>query len=260
MRATLFLADLHLSPALPRTVAAFERFIDGIDARDVDAVYILGDLFEFWIGDDMLRMPFVAALVARLASLRARGVTLRIMHGNRDFLLGRDFAHAAAAELIDDPFILERDGVRWILTHGDALCTDDVGYQRFRRFARRRAMQRLFLAWPRRWRMKLAGNMRASSQQAGPRRMHVSDVNADAVSALFAQAAATRMIQGHTHRPARHDERHGGQAATRWVLPDWDLDATPPRGGYLRLDDQGLLEIAATAPPAPGLTIRDAAR
>lgn len=248
MRATLFLADLHLSPALPRTVAAFERFIDGIDPRDVGAVYILGDLFEFWVGDDMLRMPFIAALVARLASLRARGVTLRVMHGNRDFLLGRDFSRAAAAELIDDPFILETDGARWILTHGDALCTDDVGYQRFRRLARRRLVQRVFLAWPQRWRMKLAGDMRANSEQAGPARMRISDVNADAVSALFAEGAATRMIHGHTHRPARHDTPHGGRSATRWVLPDWELDTAPPRGGYLRLDGRDVREIAITSP------------
>ncbi|MCY0387955.1 UDP-2,3-diacylglucosamine diphosphatase [Robbsia sp. Bb-Pol-6] len=245
-RATLFLADLHLSPAIPRTVAAFERFIDAIDAHDVGAVYILGDLFEFWIGDDMLRTPFAAAVAARLASLAARGIALRVMHGNRDFLLGRRFARAAAAELIPDPFILDTAGARWILTHGDALCTDDIGYQRFRRFARHRAVQCLFLAWPRRWRMKLAGNMRANSEQAGGSRMHISDVNGDAVAALFARSAATRMIQGHTHRPARHDESHDGRAATRWVLPDWELDTTPPRGGYLRLDDQGLREIAVT--------------
>lgn len=247
-RATLFLADLHLSASIPRTVAAFERFIDGIDPRDVGAVYILGDLFEFWIGDDMLRAPFVAALVARLATLQARGVTLRIMHGNRDFLLGRRFARAAAAELIADPFILETAGARWILTHGDALCTDDAGYQRFRRIARRRVVQRLFLAAPHRWRMKLAGDMRANSEQAGHSRMHISDVNGGAVAALFARGAATRMIQGHTHRPARHDESHDGRTATRWVLPDWELDTTPPRGGYLRLDDQGLREIAVTSP------------
>ncbi|MGI4855677.1 MAG: UDP-2,3-diacylglucosamine diphosphatase [Janthinobacterium lividum] len=247
-RATLFLADLHLSPAIPRTVAAFERFIDAIDPCDVGTVYILGDLFEFWIGDDMLRTPFVAALVARLASLQARGVTLCIMHGNRDFLLGRRFARAAAAELIPDPYILDAAGTRWILTHGDALCTDDIGYQRFRRIARQRAVQRVFLAWPQRWRMKLAGNMRANSEQAGQSRMHISDVNGSAVAALFEQGSAARMIQGHTHRPARHDESHAGRVATRWVLPDWELDADPPRGGYLRLDAQGLREIAVTPP------------
>lgn len=252
-RATLFVSDLHLSPSIPLTVAAFERFIDGIDATDVGAVYILGDLFEFWIGDDMMRTPFAADIVARLATLRARGIRLFVMHGNRDFLLGKRFARAARAELIADPFPIAIGQTRWLLTHGDALCTDDEQYQRFRHIVRRRWVQLFFLSWPFRWRMKLAANMRANSERSGASRMHITDVNPQAVQALFERYDAYGMIQGHTHRPRRHDERYDapgsatgtpGTPRVRWVLADWELDATPPRGGYLRLDAHGLQAIS----------------
>ncbi len=254
-RATLFLSDLHLSPSIPLTVAAFERFVDSIDATDVGEVYILGDLFEFWIGDDMMRTPFAAEVVARLATLRARGIRLFVMHGNRDFLLGKRFARAAGAVLIPDPFPIAIGNERWLLTHGDALCTDDLQYQRFRRIVRRRWVQWFFLRWPFRWRMKLAANMRANSERSGASRMHITDVNARAVQALFERYDAHGMIQGHTHRPCRHDERYGASGAAgspdsatatariRWVLADWELDETPPRGGYLRLDANGLQAI-----------------
>lgn len=249
-RATLFLSDLHLSPSIPLTVAAFERFVDDLDPADVGEVYILGDLFEFWIGDDMMRSPFAADMVARLATISARGIRLRVMHGNRDFLLGKRFARAAGAELITDPFPISIGQARWLLTHGDALCTDDAPYQRFRRIVRRRWVQLFFLSWPFRWRMKLAANMRANSERSGASRMHITDVNAQAVQALFEQYDACGMIQGHTHRPRRHETvfaPHGSGVATphvRWVLADWELDATPPRGGYLRLDADGLRAIS----------------
>lgn len=250
-RATLFLADLHLSPSIPRTVSAFERFIDGIDATDVGQVYILGDLFEFWIGDDMMTSPFTAAVVARLASLRERGIRLFVMHGNRDFLLGKRFAQAAGAQLIDDPTLFEGFGRRWLLTHGDALCTDDMAYQRFRATTRKRWIQCFFLRWPLRLRTRIAANMRAKSEQAGPARMHITDVNRDAVAALFDASGVDGIIQGHTHRPATHDETRNGQARTRWVLADWEMDATPPRGGYLRLDEHGLHAISLATLPRP---------
>jgi UDP-2,3-diacylglucosamine hydrolase len=238
--ALLFLADLHLSPAIPRTVTAFEQFIDGIGA-EVAAVYILGDLFEYWIGDDMLAInPFTRRIAERLASLRARGIRLYIMHGNRDFLLGQRFAQAAGATLIDDPFVLEVFGERWVLTHGDAMCTDDVRYQRFRRVVRKPWVQRFFLAWPLRWRQKLAGNMRENSERTGAARMDITDVSHAEVRRLFDQSGARIMIQGHTHKPATHDETRAGHPATRWVLPDWELDTPRPRGGYLRVDAQGI--------------------
>lgn len=239
-RAILFLADLHLSTGIPHTVAAFERFIDALDADDVGAVYILGDLFEFWIGDDMLTSPFAASIAAKLASVAHRGMKLYLMHGNRDFLLGARFARAADATLLQDPHRLNAFGQRWLLSHGDDLCTDDLAYQRFRAIARKRWLQWIFLHCPLAWRKRLAANMRAKSERTGASRMHISDVTPQAVAALFDAYDVDALIQGHTHRPARHDASRDGRTLTRWVLADWELDHAPLRGGYLRLDQDGM--------------------
>jgi len=239
-RAILFLADLHLSTGIPRTVAAFERFIDALNPEDVGSVYILGDLFEFWIGDDMLASPFAAAIATKLASVAQRGMTLYLMHGNRDFLLGERFARAASATLLEDPHRLDAFGQRWLLSHGDALCTDDLAYQRFRATVRKPWIQWLFLRWPFAWRMQIAANMRAKSERTGASRMQISDVTPQAVSALFDAYEVDALIQGHTHRPARHDASCGDRTLTRWVLADWELDHAPLRGGYLRLDQDGM--------------------
>jgi len=238
--AILFLADLHLSTGIPCTVAAFERFIDSLDPEDIGSVYILGDLFEFWIGDDMLATPFAAAIATKLASVGQRGITLFLMHGNRDFLLGKRFAHAAGATLLSDPHRLDAFGQRCLLSHGDALCSDDVSYQRFRAIVRKRWVQWIFLRWPFAWRMRIAANMREKSARTGASRMQISDVTPHAVATLFDTNDVDVLIQGHTHRPARHDESRDGRMLTRWVLADWELDDVPPRGGYLRLDQQGL--------------------
>jgi len=239
-RAILILSDLHLSPSIPLTVQAFERFIDALDPVDVDAVYILGDLFEFWIGDDSLESPFAAGIAAKLASVSQRGMRLFVMHGNRDFLLGKRFARTARATLLADPHPLEAFGQHWLLTHGDALCTEDLSYQRFRAIVRRRWVQWLFLRWPLRWRTQIATNMRAKSEQAGASRMQISDVAPKTVAALFdTYSGIDALIQGHTHRPARHDESRDGRTLTRWVLSDWELDHAPQRASFLRLDTQG---------------------
>src|ERR1700731_579883 len=131
LRPILLISDLHLSTALPRTVAAFEHFIR-VTAAQAQAVYILGDLFEYWVGDDELSTPFAARMCALMHSLAERGIALYIMHGNRDFLLGVRFAQAAGAVLLNDPFVLQAFGRCIVLAHGDALCTLDTGYQRFR--------------------------------------------------------------------------------------------------------------------------------
>ncbi|MGF7190779.1 UDP-2,3-diacylglucosamine hydrolase [Robbsia andropogonis] len=258
-RASLFLSDLHLSPTLPRTTNAFTRFIDAVDPADVAEVYILGDLFEFWIGDDMLEAAFESDVAARLATLRQRGIALYVMHGNRDFLMGRRFAHAAGATLINDPMAIDRFARRYVLTHGDLLCTDDIPYQRFRRVVRWRSLQWLFLRWPLRWRMALAARIRANSARQGGARMVYTDVNREAVQHLYRRFAADRMIQGHTHRPARHDDgpaaapHHdapapmstdtvtdiAGNRLIRWVLTDWELDGASPRAAFLRVDATG---------------------
>ncbi len=241
-RPLYFISDLHLSQTLTHTVAAFEHFIANT-VHDAGALYILGDFFEAWVGDDLLTMPFMQSIMARLRTLAERGIALYVMHGNRDFLLGKRFAHAAQAQLIHDPWIIEAFGMRVVLTHGDILCTADHGYQRFRKIVRCRAVQRFFSSWPLSWRLALAARLRAKSQTPGYTDKKVlsaiMDVPDSAVNQLFTATQATTMIHGHTHRPAQH--QHGN--ATRWVLPDWDFDSNARRGGYFRLDQGGIQAI-----------------
>ena len=249
-RPLLFISDLHLSPSLPRTVAAFEAFVANPPCN-AQALYVIGDLFEYWIGDGMLETPFARHVAALLRSLGERGIALYVMHGNRDFLLGPRFARAAGATLLAEPFVLHAFGQKFAVAHGDALCTDDRAYQRFRRVVRHPLTQRFFLWWPLRWRLALAERLRRRSRAAAPRRMTAgADVTQTAVDALVASTAAATLIHGHTHLPARHVDAAG---RTRWVLPDWELDgAQPPRGGYLVLDADGVrvlpLEGSATQP------------
>jgi len=245
LRPILFISDLHLSVALPRTVAAFEHFMR-VTAASAQAVYILGDLFEYWIGDDELGTPFAQRMCALMHSLSERGIALYVMHGNRDFLLGPRFARAAGAVLLHDPYTLQAFGQRLVLAHGDALCTLDRPYQRFRRITRNRWVQRVFLGAPLNWRMALARHLRQRSSTramgsaqpspaaTSPTSTPLWDVTGEAVSALLSEGRAATLIHGHTHRPAHHP------FPDRWVLPDWELDHVPPRGGYLRLDTNGL--------------------
>ncbi|RKP51210.1 UDP-2,3-diacylglucosamine diphosphatase [Trinickia fusca] len=236
-RPLLFISDLHLSAAIPHTVAAFERFIT-VTADSADSVFVLGDLFEYWIGDDMLAAdPFAARIAALLHTLSERGIALYVMHGNRDFLLGKRFMKAAGAIWLPDPFVMTAFGTRIVLAHGDALCTADRKYQTFRRIARLRALQLLFLASPLKWRRALAERMRVSSEEGRTRPPSpLYDVTNDGVEALFRSSKTSTMIHGHTHRPAHHYETSG----TRWVLPDWDFDHGTHRGGYLRVDAEGI--------------------
>ncbi|SAK54384.1 UDP-2,3-diacylglucosamine hydrolase [Caballeronia catudaia] len=242
-RPLFFIADLHLSEAIPKTVAAFEHFID-VTANDADSVFILGDLFEFWIGDDILdasatdpRASFARRMTHKLHTLTERGIGLYVMRGNRDFLLGRRFMKDAGAMSLPDPFVITAFGKRIVLAHGDGLCTADRAYQRFRAFARNAFAQRLFLALPLETRLGIGQRMRTKSE--GARVTGVSakyDVTKKAVSDVFIRNHTDTLIHGHTHRPAMHREVEG----VRWVLPDWELDADTPRGGYLRLDKNGV--------------------
>jgi len=244
-RPLLFIADLHLSEAMPRTVAAFEHFVR-VTANEAQAVFILGDLFEYWVGDDLASAgghPFALRMAALLHTLSERGIALYVMHGNRDFLLGPRFMQAMGAAWLPDPTTITAFGARIALAHGDALCTDDHRYQWFRRFTRNRLLQRLFLAWPPRQRAALAAHMRAKSETARAR--HATppphyDVTPRGVAALFKKSGAATIIHGHTHRPAQHHEPGGA----RWVLPDWDFDHGAARGGYLRVDEDGIRMVS----------------
>lgn len=220
--ATVFLADLHLDDSREHITRLFEAYLAGAEVRRASAVYVLGDLVEAWIGDDD-----DAALPARIASaiggVAGSGVPVYFMHGNRDFLLGRDFAGRAGMQLItDDAVVRDIEGTPTLLMHGDTLCTDDVVYQEVRARVRTPAWKAQVLATPLAARRALAAKSRAQSiAHTGSTMETIMDVNADAVAAAMRSAGVTRLIHGHTHRPAIHEFTLDGQPAQRIVLGDW---------------------------------------
>jgi UDP-2,3-diacylglucosamine hydrolase len=221
----LFISDLHLSEDRP---AANERFFSLLEseARDAEALYILGDFFEYWIGDDDLDYPFHAVIAGSLRELSRSGVALYFMHGNRDFLIGERFCAATGARLLDDPTVIDLDGEKTLLVHGDTLCTDDLDYQNWRRTARSSTWQAAFLAKSLDERRKAVGGMREKSKEVvAAKPAEIMDVNQDAVRQAMERHGVRRLIHGHTHRPGHHRVAGGGE---RWVLPDWY-----ERGGYL---------------------------
>jgi len=239
MPRTLFISDLHLSNDQPRVSAQLFDFLAG-EARGAQTLYILGDLFDAWLGDDVLDAsqedPLARQVAAALRALHEAGTEVRLMHGNRDFLLGQGFAQASGAALIEDPTIVTLGTQRVIVMHGDTLCTDDVAYQKFRVMARAKAFQDEFLAKPLAARRALAQEYRAKSEQtkrATPE--EIMDVTPNAVAEAFRRHAVSCMIHGHTHRPATHVHEVDGRRCERWVLPDWDR-----RGGFLVAENERL--------------------
>lgn len=234
-KPTLFASDIHLSDAEPATAQRFAAFLRG-PVRDAQALYLLGDIFEYWAGDDD-DDAFVADIRHELAAVSAAGVALYLMHGNRDFLIGARFVAQTGATLLGDPVLKEIEGRRLLLSHGDALCTDDVKYQAFRSMVRDPDWQARFVARPLADRKAEIAHIRAASIQAKQEKtMEIMDVNAFAVVSLLAAYPGAHLIHGHTHRPGRHahEVQHG--LRQRWVLPDWSAE----RGGYLQVDAAGL--------------------
>ncbi|MFC6841277.1 UDP-2,3-diacylglucosamine diphosphatase [Xanthomonas theicola] len=237
---TLFISDLHLDPARPAITELFLGFLRG-EARRAEALYILGDLFEAWIGDDT---PSTAADAVALAlhALGDAGVPVSFMHGNRDFLLGADYARRAGMRLLPDPCVIDLYGEPALLLHGDLLCTDDTAYQTFRARTRDPAFQQQFLAQPLAARIAFAQQARAASQtrQAAMKQGDnaqfetVTDVAPAEVQATFARYGVSRMVHGHTHRPALHTLDVDGRACSRIVLGDWY-----EQGSVLHVDAQG---------------------
>lgn len=217
----LFLSDQHLSPLRPREAAAFRAFCEG-PAREAAAVYMLGDLFDFWIGDDQLRDPFIAGIARSMRGIVDAGVPLFVAHGNRDFLLGERFAAATGATLLPEYVVVDVHGVRTLLCHGDGLCTEDVEYQAYRARMRNPATQQRLLRLPYFLRRAIARWMQKKSadSKAGKSEM-IMDVTPAAVADAFRTHAVPRMIHGHTHRPARHVHDVDGSARERIVLADW---------------------------------------
>lgn len=220
MATTLFISDLHLDPRRPAVSALFVEFLRGLP-HDCAALYILGDLFEVWIGDDD-DTPHYQAIIAELRACTARGLPVFVMHGNRDFLLGDAFCAASGCRLLAEPSRIELDGEPVLLLHGDTLCTDDTEYQQFRSMVRNPTWQTAFLEKTLPERRHMAAQARdASQQRTGEKAAEIMDVNQQAVIATLRSHGVTRLIHGHTHRPAIHRFELDGQAAERIVLGDW---------------------------------------
>ena len=239
MSHSLFISDLHLATDRLRIVEQFLGFLAG-PARSAAALYVLGDLFEYWAGDDDLDDPLNARVASEFAALSAAGTALSFMHGNRDLLVGREFARRSGARLLEDPTLVDLHGTPTLLMHGDTLCTDDVEYQKFRTYARDETNQARFLAQPIAKRRAEMEALRARSESAKQgKTSDIMDVNIGAVENALRRAAYPRLIHGHTHRPARHLHVVDGHTCERWVLGDWY-----DNGSYLSCDANGCRAVA----------------
>lgn len=234
-----FLSDLHLSPDTPKTFEALRRHLDETSA---EAVFLLGDIFEVWIGDDSRIEPFEAQCVEMLRAASAKR-QLFFMVGNRDFLVGPEMLAACGMQALADPTVLSAFGGRWLLSHGDALCLEDKPYQAFRAQARNPAWQQQMLTQPLPVRRAIAQQMRAASKAAQTKPELWADLDAEATVQWLKAAGASELIHGHTHRPMMHDL---GDGLRRHVLSDWDFDGAQPRGDVLRLRQAGLRRIDLT--------------
>ncbi len=231
--AALFISDLHIDASRPAITEQFLSFL-AAEAVQAEALYILGDLFESWIGDDAADAAQSAAIEG-LRSLTAHGVPCYVMHGNRDFLLSTQFCQMSGAELLPDPLIVTLYGEPVLVMHGDALCTDDRAYQRLRATVREADWQRQFLALSIASRRALAGAARVGSQaHTAAVEYAITDVNADSVAIALRTAGTATLLHGHTHRPAIHALQVDGRACTRIVLGDWY-----DQGSLLRWDQNG---------------------
>lgn len=234
---TVFISDLHLDPKRPDIQACFDQFIKSclnsnrIGKNPIDALYILGDLFEFWIGDDA-SIPVYQHSISQLKQLNTSGISVYVMHGNRDFLMGSDFEQASGCQLISDLYHLKINHQEILLSHGDIFCTDDEEYMKFRQMVRDPIWQSEFLAKTIEERLAVAKAMREHSkkrgqqlQQQDQQSSEITDVNQNTIEELMSVHKVNTLIHGHTHRPAVHDFQLNNQMARRIVLPDWTPDA-----------------------------------
>lgn len=235
---TLFISDLHLEESRPDITGAFLGFLDKT-APGAEQLFILGDFFEAWIGDDE-RTPLQDRIAAALRKLSDSGTDIFLMHGNRDFLLGEDFCARAGATLLDDPTLIDLYGTPTLLMHGDSLCTADVEYQKFRANMRNPQTQKLILARPLKDRQQMARQLREMSMATNRGKAEdIMDVTPDEVVRVMETHDVPLLIHGHTHRPAEHNLTVNGNAAKRIVLGDWDknvwwLDVKPGKKPELK--------------------------
>ena len=237
-----FISDLHISPQTPGVTRLFLNFLGG-PARAAEHLYILGDLFEAWTGDDALDDPensFDRLIVDALRAATDAGVGLSVMHGNRDFLLGNDFATRSGATLLPDPYVLSLPAWQFVLSHGDMLCTDDKDYQAFREQVRSPEWRQMFLRKPLIERKAIAAQMRRQSEESKREKLKqaydLMDLNPGDTDDFLRQHGYATFIHGHTHRPATHDHLVDGIHIERWVLADWHED----HGEYLCWDGEHL--------------------
>ena len=231
-----FISDLHLMPEEPATFAAWSRYMADTPA---DAVFILGDLFEAWIGDDAALPGSFEGECAQVLGRTTARKPVYLMHGNRDFLVGRPFLDQHGLHFLDDPTVLDWGGTRYLLTHGDLLCTDDVAYQQFRQQVRNDGWQRAVLARPLAERQVMAKQMRAQSAAEQAKGVVYADIDIPLAREWLCAAQAGTLIHGHIHRPGDHDL---GQALRQVVLSDWHIDSANHRAQALRLSSGGQLE------------------
>jgi UDP-2,3-diacylglucosamine hydrolase len=242
--AVLFISDLHIDAQRPEITRQFVDFLKN-EAQGADALYILGDLFESWVGDDAPDFSQQEAIEG-IRSLTAGGVPCFVMHGNRDFLLAQQFCRLSGADLLPDPLIVTLYGEPVLVMHGDALCTDDHAYQRLRATVRDADWQRRFLALSVAARRALAGAARVGSQaHTAALEYAITDVNADSVAAALRGSGTATLLHGHTHRPAIHALQVDGRPCTRIVLGDWY-----DQGSLLRWDENGPQLKSLPRPPA----------
>lgn len=235
---TLLISDLHLHAGAPELAHGFQAYLDD-QACHADALYILGDFFEAWIGDDY-QGEFEARIVAALKRLTDNGTRLYFMHGNRDFLIGEGFAQASGATLLPDPCVVELAGERVLLMHGDSLCTRDEAYMKFRTMARDPQWQAQILALPVEQRLELARNLRNQSGEANSNKAEdIMDVTPDEVIREMQAYGVRTLIHGHTHRPDVHELEIDGQPARRIVLGDWQ----PRQGWEVRIEGNAKPEL-----------------
>ena len=235
MHPSLFISDLHLHQTRPETSAAFFHFLL-TEAKQAKALYILGDLFEYWVGDDQLdHDAFSRQVCDALRSLSDHGIKVFFMHGNRDFLIGDRFASEAKLTILTDPTQIRLGEKSVLLLHGDTLCTDDHAYQQFRRQARDPAWQAGILAKPYNERVALAASIRERSDtEKATKASDIMDVSSATVEAVFRQYSYIDIIHGHTHRPATHVHMVDGHPCARQVLADWHTQAE-----FVRVDELG---------------------
>lgn len=253
-----FISDLHLQASEPATFGAWKDYMQTTPA---DAVFVLGDLFEVWIGDDVVtsattgpdQVPGFEARCAQVLHAASQRLAIFFMHGNRDFLLGATFARKCGMTLLDDPTVLDFAGQRWLLSHGDALCLDDTDYMKFRAEVRSVPWQQEFLAQPLAKRQEVARGLRIQSEARKRSGTTYADLDEPSVCAWLRAAHARTLIHGHTHKPADHTLPHG---LRRITLSDWDAAAKPPRTEILRLSATAPDQGTASHQGDPGGTLQ----